>query len=55
MADRADYIEQIIRDQKVLADDPHYHQPSAEFYEDRVAGCMSELHNLAQKPQEEKA
>ena len=42
MADRQDYVEQIMRDLGVLAGDPAYHMPSREFYEQRIE-AMNEL------------
>lgn len=52
MANRADYIEQIMRDLGVLAQDEMYHQPSREFYEQRIEGLTEDL---AQMPQEEQS
>ncbi len=34
---RALYVKQIIRDRQTLALGPLYHQPSREFYEERIA------------------
>lgn len=36
-------IEQIKRDMRVLREDPHYHVPSTEFYELRIAAYRREL------------
>lgn len=44
------YVEQIIRDSKVLEEDPHYHVPDTQFYLDRVASFTVAL---AQLPKEE--
>lgn len=43
---RADIIEQIIRDEAVLAGDPIYHQPSADFYIDRILVFRAWLQQL---------
>ena len=52
MANRADYLEQIMRDLGVLASDPIYHMPSREFYERRIERMQEKL---AQESQEEQA
>ena len=40
--------EQIIRDERVLAGDPFYHEPSREFYEQRSEAYREELVRLAE-------
>ena len=52
MAVRQDYVEQIMRDLGVLAADPIYHQPSREFYVQRIERLTEDL---AQLQQEEKS
>lgn len=39
-------VEQIIRDRKVLEEDPIYHQPSTQFYLDRIVAYMLELKKI---------